>query len=97
MTIEWNNRNVRFDPNSGKNRSSFQEHDRQMREFRKSHADVALVNGSRLDEATFLESMLFLRVNYIMETGGSALPEGTSDQLPLVPLSRVARYKLSQN
>jgi len=95
--MEWNNRGYQFDPNGGNGNGSFQEHDRQMREFRMSHADVALVNGPRLDEAAYLDSLLFLRVNYTVETGGSALPDDISDQSPLVPMWRVARYKLSQN
>ncbi|MFC1949467.1 hypothetical protein ACFLW0_04785 [Chloroflexota bacterium] len=68
-----------------------------MTEFRRSHTNVALVNGPRLDEATFLDSLLFLRVNYVPETGGSVLPDDTSDQSPLVPIWRVARYKFSPN
>ncbi len=97
MTMEWNNRTYLFNPNGGSSKGSFQEHERQMREFRTSHADIALINGPRLDEATFLGSLLFLRVNYVTETGGSALPDDTSDRSPLVPIWKVARYKLSQN
>lgn len=97
MTIEWNNRTYRFNPNGGNSDGSFQEHNRQMREFRTSHADVALVNGPRLDEADLLESLLYLRINYIPETGGSALPDDITDQSPLVPIWKVAKYKLSQN
>ena len=97
MTMEWKNRDYWFNPSGGNSSGSFQEHDRQMREFRTSHAKVALVNGPRLDEATFLENLLFLRVNYIMETGGSALPEDITDQSPLVPIWKVANYKVSIN
>ena len=97
MTMRWNNRNDRFDSNGGNGNGSFEQHNEGMREFRKSHANVALVNGPRLDKASFLESLLFLRVNYVVETGGSALPDDTSDQSPLVPVWKVAQYKLSQN
>ena len=97
MTMQWNNRDYQFDRSGGSNNGSFQEHDRQMREFRMSHADVALVNGPRLDEAAYLDSLLFLRINYVVETGGSAIPDDTFDQSPLVPIWRVARYKLSPN
>ena len=97
MAMEWNNRDYQFDPNGGNGRGSFQQHNESMREFRRSHTDVAMVNGPRLDEAAFLESLLFLRVNYVMETGGSALPDDTADQSPLVPIWKVAQYKLSQN
>ena len=99
MATEWNNRTYQFNPNGGNNNGSFQEHDRQMREFRTSHADVALVNGPRLDEVTFLQTLKPLQTNctMTMETGGSAFPDDTSDQSPLVPIWKVARYKLSQN
>jgi len=95
--MKWNNRNDRFDLNGGNGRDSFEEHNESMREFRGSHAEVAMVNAPRLDEATFLESLLFLRVNYIMETGGSALPNDPTDRSALVSVLKVARYKLSQN
>jgi hypothetical protein len=69
-----------------------------MREFRRAHADVALVNGPRLDESALLERMESLQVRHtIMETGGSALPNDTTDQLALIPMWKVAWYKLSKN
>ena len=95
--MEWNNKDYRFDSDGGNGEGSFEQHDEGMREFRKSHADVALVNAPRLDKASFLDNLLFLRVNYVVETGGSALPDDTSDQSPIVPIWRVAQYKLSQN
>ncbi len=97
MTTKWSNRDYRFDPNGGNGNGSFEQHNESMREFRRSHADVAMVNGLRLDEATFLESLLYLRVNYVVETGGSALPSDTTDRSALVPVWKVAQYKLSQN
>ncbi len=97
MTMKWNNRNDWFNPNGGNGRESFEEHNEHMREFRGSHADVALVNGSRLDEAAYLDSLLFLRVNYIMETGGSTLLNSSTDWSALVPVLKVTGYKLSQN
>jgi len=97
MAMKWNSKDYQFDPNGGNGGESFEVHNKRMREFHSSHADVALVNGPRLDGVAYLDSLLFLRVNYIMETGGSALPDDTSDQSPLVPMWRVARYKLSQN
>ena len=97
MTMRWNNKDYRFDSNGGNGGGPFQEHAEHMQEFRRSHANVALANEPRLDEAAFLDSLLFLRVNYVVETGGSALPDDTSDQSPPVPIRRVARYKLSQN
>ena len=98
MTMKWNNRDYQFDPNGGNGRGSFEEHNESMREFRSSHADVATVNGPRLDEAALLERMAFLQVSRtMMETGGTALPNDTTDQSALVPMWKVARYKLSQN
>ena len=97
MAMKWNNRDYRFDSNGGNGRGSFEEHDERMREFRSSHTDVALVNGPRLDEATFLEKLLFLRINYVTETGGSALPNEVIDWSALDLMRKVARYKLSQN
>ena len=97
MAMKRKNRDYWFDSNGGNSRGSFEEHDEQMSGFRNSHADVAMVNGPRLDEATLLERMLYLRVNYVVETGGSALPIDTTDRSALVPVLKVGRYKLSQN
>lgn len=101
MAIKWNKQTRRFNPNGGNSNGSFQEHDRRMREFRASHADVALVNGTRLDEAALIQTMKPLQVNYpipiMMERGGSLLPDDTIDCSVLVPMWKVARYKLSQN
>lgn len=99
MAIKWNEQTRRFDPNGGNSNGSFQEHDRRMREFRASHADVALVNGTRLGEAALIQTMKPLQVNYpiMMERGGSLLPDDTTDCSALVPMCKVARYKLSQN
>jgi len=97
MTMKWNHRDYRFDSNGGNGNGSFEQHNECMREYRGSHADVAMVNGPRLDEATLLESLLFLRINYVVETGGSRLLNGAMDWSALVPVWKVARYKLSQN
>ena len=98
MTMKWNSRNDRFDPNGGNGRESFEAHNESMREFRRPHADVATVNGPRLDEDALLERMESLQVHHaMMEMGGSALPNDIMDRSPLVPIWKVARYKLSQN
>ena len=98
MTMEWNNRNGQFDRNSVSVRDSFREHDERMREFRRSHANVAMVNGPRLDESALLESMRPFQVPHpMMETGGSRLLNRSTDWSALVPLGKVARYRLSQN
>ena len=98
MTREWNNRNDRFDTNGGNGSGSYQEHNEHVREFRKSHANVAMVNEPRLGEAALIERMEPLQVSRnIIETGGAALPNDTTDQSPLVPMRKVARYRLSPN
>ncbi len=98
MTIEWNNKNVGFNSNVGNDMGYFEEHDECMREFRKSHADVALVNGERLDKAAFPESLLPLQARRsAMGTIGAVLLNDTTNWSSLVPMWRVARYKLSQN
>ncbi len=98
MAMKWSNKDYQFDLNSGNSRSSFKEHNKRMREFRRSHADVAMVNGPRLNEAVLRERMESLRVSHNMiEVGGSRLPNGTTDWSALVPVLKVARYKLSQN
>ena len=98
MTMGWNNRDYRFGLNGGHSRGSFEEHDERMREFRRSHTNVAMVNASRLDEAALIESMEPMQVSRnIIETGGSRLLNDTTDWSTLVPVLKVARYKLSQN
>ena len=98
MAMEWNSRNDRFDLNGGNGRGSFEEHTERMREFRRSHANVAMVNGTRLDEAALLERRESLQVSRnMMETGGSALSNGTTDWSALVPVLKVAGYKLAQS
>ncbi len=98
MAMKWNSRNDRFDLNGGNGRGSFEGHNESIREFHESHANVVMVNGPRLDEAALLERMASLQVSRtMMETGGSALPNDTTDWSALVPVLRVAGYKLSQN
>jgi len=57
MAIVWSKRSDRFNSSVTNGRDSFQEHNERMRMFRKSHADVAMVNGPRWDESTLLKSM----------------------------------------
>ena len=87
MTMEWSS-----------NKASFREHREYMRGFRRSHADVAMVNAPRRDELELLESMPPLPVPPAMvETGGSRLSNSTVDWSALVPVPKVAQYKLSPN
>jgi len=98
MTMERNNRNYHFDPNGGNSRSSFQEHNEYMSRFRRAHANVAWTNKPKRDELARLDSMLPLQGPHpIMKTGGSRFPDGTVDWSDLVPVLRVAQYKLSKN
>ena len=48
MTMEWTNRNDRFDLEGGNGKDSLQEHNECMKEFCSSRADVATVNELRL-------------------------------------------------
>ncbi len=98
MTREWNGRNNWLNPNGGNGKGSCREHDERMREFHRSHAKVAMVNAPRCDQATLIERMELLPVSRTMvKTGGSRFFSGVTDWLALVPVLRVARYKLSQN
>ena len=98
MAIVRTNRNDGFNSSGRNNSNRFQEHNERMTELRRSHANVAMVNGPRCGEAAFLASLPPLQVRRItMETGGSRLLNGTSDWSALVPVLKVARYKLSQN
>lgn len=98
MAMVWNTRSDGLNSSGGNGSNRFQEHNERMTELRRSHANVAMVNGPRCDEAAFLASLPPLQVRRItMETGGSRLLNGTSDWSALVPVLKVARYKLSQN
>lgn len=98
MTTKWNNREYRFETNSENGNGYFQEHNERMRQFRGAHANIAMVNAPRLDEPALLESMERLQARCtIRETGGSRLAGGTTDWSALVPVLKVAQYKLSQN
>ncbi len=79
-------------------RVSFLEHHEAMRGFRRAHADVAWVNQPKRDELARLDSMLPLQVNsQIMETGGSRFHDSTTNWSVMVPVWKVAQYKLSPN
>ena len=98
MTVERNNRIYRFSYNGGNGEESFGEHDERMSVFCKSHANIVMVNEPRRGESSLLERTRLLRANHIiLETGGSKFPNSTIDWSTLVPILRVANYKLSQN
>lgn len=97
MTIERDNRGCRVGPDSGVS-DSFKQHSECMREFRRSCANVRMVNGRRLDTAALIQNMRRWRVcRALPETGGTVIPEGVIDGSSLVILWKVARHKLSQN
>ncbi len=98
MTTTWNNRGSRFDPSKGNDQESFLEHAKCMTGFRRSHADVVMVNGPRCDESALLESTKLLQVHLTtIEMGGARLGNGTTDWSALVSVLKVPRYKLSLN
>lgn len=81
-----------------RNKISFSEHDDIMRLFRQAHANVAMVNGPRPDESSFLQSTHPLSANHLkMETGGLSLPVNALDWTSFFPIPRVASYKLLPN
>ena len=98
MTMERNNRRDLFDHNGGNGSGSYREHNEHMREFCRSHVQVVMANAVRRDESALLERTRLLQVSYpMMETGGLRLLDGTTDWSALIPLWKVAPYKLSQN
>jgi len=87
MTMEWNDSRV-----------SYAEHNESMKRFRKAHANIAWSNQPKCNELARLDSMLPLEVTYpLIETGGSRFHSGTTNWSTLVPVFRVASYKLSSN
>jgi len=98
MTKEWNNRDYRLNQNGGNGKDMFKEHNERMREHRKVHASIALVNSPRLDEAALIGSMKTLPVGFIRAPrGGSRLHYSALDWSDLIIMPRVASYKLTQN
>jgi len=58
----------------------FEKHNEQMRGFRMSHTDVAMVNAPRRDEPSLPESTWPLQVGHtIMKRGGSGFLNGLAD------------------
>jgi hypothetical protein len=87
MRLTWNG-----------NRGSYQEHDEQMRWFRRSHASVAMASAPREEAPSLAESTRPLSLGeVIIELGGTRLPNAGPEWSYLMPLPRVASYKLSAN
>jgi hypothetical protein len=86
MTTGWNNR------------ITFKEHNEEMLEFRKSHAGIDLINGTRLDKAASLIRLQMLQAYRMQaETGGAVFYPDITDWNYLAPAWRVPSYKLSMN
>ncbi len=80
------------------NRVSFPEHNEYMSWFRRAHAEVAWANKPKRDELVRLDSMRPLPVSdIIIEMGGSRFHRSTTNWSVLVPVWKVAQYKLSPN
>ncbi len=76
----------------------FQEHNERMRGFRKSHADVAFVNGVRHTGSALLENTFPLSVRQTwMEAGGSRLADDKLDWSDFVSILKVTGNNFSPN
>ncbi len=79
-------------------RVSFEEHNENMREFRKAHTEVALVNAPRYGESAILARTELLQLkDIIIEAGGTGSLDNATNWSAYVPVPKVAGYKLSQN
>ena len=79
-------------------RVSFQEHNEYMREFRKAHGNVALVNLPRSKEPSLVDITRPISMSQIdMDLGGLRLPANATDWTFSLPLPKVASYKLFWN
>ncbi len=87
MIMNWNASKV-----------SFGEHNENMREFRKAHAAVVLVNAPRYDESAILARTELLQLkDIIIEAGGTGFLDNAMNWSVYIPMPTVARYKLSRN
>ena len=79
-------------------RISFEKHNEYMRDFRKAHAAVTLVNAPRYGESAILARTEPLQLkDIIIEAGGTGFLDNAMNCSTYVPVPKVARYKLSQN
>lgn len=98
MIMEWNDRDYRFDLDGENDGDSFSEYAERMKWSRRPHDDVVMTNSPRRDELALFESTGTLLVRLpLMETGGSRLPHHPAVWAALIPILKVARYKLSSN
>lgn len=81
-----------------KNKISFSEHNDIMRLFRKSHANIAMVNGPRYSASHLPQSTRIFSANRLRgDTGGVSLMVNGSDSTSFLLIPRVASYKLLPN
>lgn len=84
--------------NQDNSQRSLQEHNEYMREFYSSHTSVILVNPSKYGRSATLEKTHPVQVNHTTpQAGGSKSLTGMADWPSLVPVLKVAQYKLSRN
>jgi len=80
------------------NRTSFPMHNEMMKEFRRLHGRVAMVNPTRVNEQDILAITAPLAIRCVnVDSGGSNLPEQKANWLTSLSLPKVANYKLSSN
>lgn len=98
MAIAWNSRNNGVSSSGGNHRNCFREHKECMKLFRKSHAEVTIVNAPKCDKLTLLEITRPLHVADLMRvTRRSRCHASMEDWPAFAPVWKVALYKLSQN
>jgi hypothetical protein len=98
MSTEQNNKDYRFNIMKAKGENSFQDHDNHMKAFRRSHGDVAMVNGPRSNRLSILEITQPLPIPRMItqiDTGGTK--DHIDDWWVLVDALQVAEHKLSLN
>jgi hypothetical protein len=77
---------------------SFSMHNEIMKEFRRSHGEVAMVNATAVVEGDLRKRTTPLTISYgNAGGGGSHLPEQNATRSTTLELSRVAKYKLWPN
>ena len=76
----------------------FQEHNENMRGFYESHARIELLNAPRYDKiAKLIRTRPADLSDIVIEAGGTRLFHSKIDWSVLVPVPKVAKYRLSQN
>ena len=87
MIVKWNTSKI-----------SFQKHNECMREFRRAHGDITLVNAPRYSESAILARTEPSQLReIIIEAVGTGFLGNAMDRSAYIPIPTVARYKLSQN